>query len=124
MGPLFDDCLSLIPIIVFLQALIPAADQTFMRIQFLINFITFPTGILSAGWLVGTVTRATQVDIQARLSAGELSERRRRCLEPGNMASIVGLTPLAGRSTRISDFAALVIQDLQVLMKVIERSSR
>ena len=92
MGPLFDDCLSLIPIIVFLQALIPAADQTFMRIQSQINFITFPTGILSAGWLAGTVTRATQVDIQARLSAAELSERRRRCLEPGNMASIVGLT--------------------------------
>jgi hypothetical protein len=89
---LFDDCLSLIPIIVFLQALIPAADQTFMRIQFLINFITFPIGMLSAGWLVGTVTRATQVDIQARLSGAELSERRRRCLEPGNMASIVGLT--------------------------------
>ncbi len=74
------------------QALIPAADQTFMRIQFLINFITFPTGMLSAGWLVGTVTRATQIDIQARLSAAELSERRRRCLELGNMASIVGLT--------------------------------
>ena len=75
-----------------IQAMIPAADQTFMRIQFLINFITFPIGMLSAGWLVGTVTRATQVDIQARLSAAELSERRRRCLELGNMASTVGLT--------------------------------
>jgi len=74
------------------QTLIPDADAMFMRIQSLINFITFPTGILSAGWLVGSVTRATRVDVQLKLSATELAEQRRRCLELGNMASIVGLT--------------------------------
>lgn len=74
------------------QTLIPDADATFMRIQSVINFITFPTGILSAGWLVGSVTRATRVDIQSKLSATELAKQRRRCLELGNMASIVGMT--------------------------------
>ncbi len=75
-----------------IQSLIPDADPAFMRIQTLINMITFPTGILSARWLVGSVTRATRVDVQARLSAEELAEQRRRCMELGNVASIVGLT--------------------------------
>lgn len=73
-------------------ALIPDADPTFMRIQSIINMITFPTGILSAGWLVGSVTRATRVDVQLRLSPEDLAEQRRRCLGLGNVASMVGLT--------------------------------
>jgi serine/threonine protein kinase len=75
-----------------IQTSMPTADSTFMRIMLIINLITFPTGILSAGWLVGSVTRATKTDEQARLSAAELQERRRRCLQLGNVAAIVGLT--------------------------------
>jgi serine/threonine protein kinase len=74
------------------QTLIPDADATFMRIQSIINLIAFPTGILSSGWLVGSVTRATRVEVQSQLSRDELSEQRHRCLELGNVASLVGLT--------------------------------
>jgi len=75
-----------------IQTSMPTAEPTFMRIMSIINMITFPTGILSARWLAGSVTRATRTDEQARLSAAELQERRRRCLQLGNVAAVVGLT--------------------------------
>jgi serine/threonine protein kinase len=71
--------------------LIPEADPVFMRIQSTINLITFPTGILSAIWVAGSVTRATRVDIQSRLSHEEMTRQRQRCLGLGNAASMVGL---------------------------------
>ena len=70
----------------------PDADALFMRIQAIINMITFPTGMVSAGWLAGSVTRAIRTDEQARLTAVQLQDRRRRCLQLGNVASMVGLT--------------------------------
>ena len=75
-----------------IQASMPTAEPTFMRIMSIINMITFPTGILSASWLAGSVTRATRTDEQSRLSAAELQARRRRCLQLGNVAAFVGLT--------------------------------
>ena len=75
-----------------IQASMPTADQTFMRIMMIINMITFPTGMLSASWLAGSVIRATRSDEQLRLSAAELQARRRRCLQLGNVAALVGLT--------------------------------
>ena len=75
-----------------IKSSMPDADPVFMRIMAIINLITFPTGMLSAGWIAGSVTRATRIDEQSRLNAAELQERRRRCLQLGNVASIVGLT--------------------------------
>lgn len=75
-----------------IQASMPTAEPTFMRIMSIINMITFPTGMLSAGWLAGSVTRATRIDEQMRLTTAELQERRRRCLQLGNVAALVGLT--------------------------------
>ncbi|MCA9009856.1 MAG: serine/threonine protein kinase [Planctomycetaceae bacterium] len=74
-----------------IQNLIPNAVPVFMRIQSTINLITFPVGILIAFWLAGSVTRATRVDIQSRMSQDEIARQRRRCLELGNVASMVGL---------------------------------
>ncbi|MEJ7596237.1 MAG: hypothetical protein WKF77_32415, partial [Planctomycetaceae bacterium] len=75
-----------------IQTSMPTAEPTFMRIMSIINLITFPTGILSASSLAGNVTRAMRTDEQARLSAVELQERRRKCLQLGNVAALVGLT--------------------------------
>ncbi len=75
-----------------IQASMPEAEPTFMRIMSIINMITFPTGILSAAVLTRSVTRATRIDEQVKLSAAELQERRRQCLQLGNLAVIVGLT--------------------------------
>ena len=72
--------------------LLPDAEPTFMRIQTIINLIAFPVGMSCAGWLAGSVGRATQSDLRAKLSAASLAEQRRRCLELGNLAAIVGLT--------------------------------
>lgn len=74
------------------QTLIPDALGIFMQIQRVINLIAFSIGILSAGWLVGSVTRATRVDVQSRMSSDALAQQRRRCLQLGNVASLVGLT--------------------------------
>ena len=72
--------------------LLPDAEPTFMRIQAIINMIAFPVGMSCAGWLAGSVGRATQSDHRAKLSAASLAEQRRRCLDLGNLAAIVGLT--------------------------------
>ncbi|WP_010584309.1 serine/threonine-protein kinase [Schlesneria paludicola] len=71
---------------------LPDAEPTFMRIQAIINSIVFPVGILSAGWLAGSVAKATYIGRQGRLPAVELAEQRRRCLKLGNVAAAVGLT--------------------------------
>ncbi len=71
---------------------LPDAEPTFMRIQTIINSIVFPVGILSAGWLAGSVTKATRTCSVRKLSASELAEQRRRCLNLGNVAAAVGLT--------------------------------
>lgn len=73
-------------------ARLPEAEPTFMRIQTIINLITFPTGTACAGWLAGSVARAVQTDQRHALTSDELAGRRRRCLELGNLAVIVGLT--------------------------------
>lgn len=70
----------------------PDAEPTFMRIQAIINMITFPTGMGCASWLAGSVARAVKVDRRHELSAIELETRRKRCLELGNLAAVVGLT--------------------------------
>lgn len=68
------------------------AEPTFMRIQAIINSIAFPAGILSSGWLVGSVAKATRINSRNRLTPSELTEQRRRCLNLGNVAAGVGLT--------------------------------
>lgn len=73
-------------------ARMPDAEPTFMRIQAIINMITFPTGMGCASWLAGSVARAVKVDQRHELSAIELETRRQRCLELGNLAAVVGLT--------------------------------
>jgi serine/threonine protein kinase len=70
---------------------LPEAEPTFMRIQTIINLITFPTGIASAFWLAGSVAKATRIGSQNELSAEALAEQRRRCLDLGNIAALVGL---------------------------------
>lgn len=75
-----------------IQVRMPEAEPTFMRIQAIINMIAFPTGMCCASWLAGSVGRAVKIDKRHELTAAELSERRRRCLELGNLAAIVGLT--------------------------------
>ncbi len=70
----------------------PALEPTFMRIQTIINLIAFPTGIMSARWLAGSVAKATRIDPMNQLSSTELADQRRRCLELGNVAAMVGLT--------------------------------
>ena len=72
--------------------LLPEAEPTFMRIQTIINLIAFPVGMSCAGWLAGSVGRATRSDLRAKLSAASLAEQRRHCLDLGNLAVIVGLT--------------------------------
>ena len=71
--------------------LMPSAEPTFMRIQTIVNLIAFPVGILSARWLAGSVTQATRVGPRERLLPTDLAEQRRRCLDLGNVAAIVGL---------------------------------
>ncbi len=71
---------------------LPAAEPTFMRIQTVINLITFPTGIMSASWLAGSIAKATQIRSQDKLTPAALLEQRRRCLNLGNVAAIVGLS--------------------------------
>lgn len=70
----------------------PSAEPTFMKIQAIINLITFPAGISCAGWLAGSVARGVKLDRRGGLSATELLSRRRKCLDLGNLAAIVGLT--------------------------------
>lgn len=70
---------------------LPDAEPTFMRIQAIINSIVFPIGILSAGWLAGSVAKATYIGRLGRLPSAELAEQRRRCLKLGNVAAAVGL---------------------------------
>jgi len=71
---------------------LPEAEPTFMRIQTIINLITFPAGTACAGWLAGSVAKAVQTDQRHAFSGAELAERRKRCLDLGNLAVIVGLT--------------------------------
>ncbi|WP_397569490.1 serine/threonine-protein kinase [Schlesneria sp. T3-172] len=71
---------------------LPGSEPTFMRIQSIINMIAFPTGILCAGWLAGSVAKATHIDSKQPLPPGELAKQRRRCLDLGNVAALVGLT--------------------------------
>ena len=73
-------------------ARLPEAEPTFMRIQTIINLITFPTGTACAGWLAGSIARAVQTDQRHTLTSAELAARRKRCLDLGNLAVIVGLT--------------------------------
>ncbi len=73
-------------------ARVPDAEPTFMRIQTIINLIAFPTGALCAGWLAGSVAKATRVNRAMPLSAETLTAQRRRCLELGHLAVIVSLT--------------------------------
>ncbi len=75
-----------------IQASLPDARPTFIRIMSIINMIAFPTGILSAAILTRSVTRATRQDEQVKLSVAELQQRRHQCLQLGNMAVKVGLT--------------------------------
>ena len=71
---------------------LPDSEPTFMRIQTIINRIAFPTGIACAGWLAGSVADATRIDLKRPLTAPELAKQRRRCLNLGNVAAMVGLT--------------------------------
>ena len=71
---------------------LPDSEPTFMRIQTIINLIAFPTGIACAGWLAGSVADATRIDLKRPLTAPELAKQRRRCLNLGNVAAMVGLT--------------------------------
>lgn len=71
---------------------LPSAEPTFMKIQAIINLIAFPTGIFSARWLAGSVAKATRMERPEKLSVTALAQQRRRCLELGNVAAIVGLT--------------------------------
>lgn len=73
-------------------ARLPEAEPTFMRIQTIINLITFPTGTACAGWLAGSIAKAVQTDQRHVLTNAELAARRKRCLDLGNLAVIVGLT--------------------------------
>ena len=75
-----------------IKASMPDAEPTFWRIMSIINMITFPTGMLSGAVLTRSVTRATRMHEQAKLSTSELQERRRQCLQLGNLAVNVGLT--------------------------------
>ena len=70
----------------------PSAEPTFMRIQTIVNLVAFPVGIFSAKWLAGSVTKATQIGPDQHLLSKELAEQRRRCLDLGNVAALVGLT--------------------------------
>ncbi len=70
----------------------PEADPMFMRIQWIVNLIAFPTGILSAIWLIRRVTEATRVSNARTISAEDIEELRQRCLRLGNVAAAVGLT--------------------------------
>lgn len=71
---------------------LPDSEPTFMRIQTIINMIAFPTGIMCARWLAGSVADATRIDLKRPLPPSELAEQRRRCLNLGNVAAMVGLT--------------------------------
>ena len=84
--------------------LLPDAEPTFMQVQAIINGITFPAGILSAGWLAGSVAEATKLTPRKafgtnanasapviKLSPEELAKRRRHCLKLGHIAAAVGL---------------------------------
>lgn len=73
-------------------ARIPEAEPVFMRIQAMINLVTFPTGIMCAGWLAGSVAHAVKIDRRVVLTPGQLKAQRRRCLNLGNLAVAVGLT--------------------------------
>ena len=70
---------------------LPDAEPTFMRIQAIINMIAFPAGIGCAGWLAGSVGRAVQID-RRHSGPPNLLDQRRRCLDLGNLAAVVGLT--------------------------------
>jgi eukaryotic-like serine/threonine-protein kinase len=67
---------------------IPSAEPTFMRIQTIINLIAFPTGAACAGWLAGSVGKATR----GLSNSAPLAPQRHRCLDLGNLAAVVGLT--------------------------------
>ena len=84
--------------------LLPDAEPTFMQVQAIINGITFPAGILSAGWLAGSVAEATKLTPRKapgtnansskpvmKLTSTELAKRRRHCLKLGHIAAAVGL---------------------------------
>ncbi len=70
----------------------PDAEPMFMRIQYIINLIAFPTGILSAFWLIRRVTAATRISDVHKLSPDKIADLRQRCLKLGNLAAAVGLT--------------------------------
>lgn len=70
----------------------PDADAMFMRIQSVVNLIAFPTGILSAFWLIRRVAEATRVSDVRQLTSDSIEELRKRCLKLGNLAAAVGLT--------------------------------
>lgn len=70
---------------------VPGAEPTFMRIQAIINLIAFPVGIGCGVWLAGSVGKAVRRN-RHELPATELQDRRRRCLDLGNLAVVVSLT--------------------------------
>lgn len=71
---------------------LPEAEPTFMQIKTIVNMVAFPTGIVCASWLAGSVGKAIRLNQRKELSAVELQERRRRCLDLGNLSAIVGVT--------------------------------
>lgn len=74
------------------QAEIPAAEPTFMRIQAVINAIAFPTGVGLIAFLIVLVSRALNPGPLAEASSTFQASRRRLCLNLGNYASLVCVT--------------------------------
>lgn len=72
-----------------IQAEIPAAEPTFMRIQAVINTIAFPTGVGLITFLIILVSRSLNPSPLVEASPKFLASRRRLCLNLGNYASIV-----------------------------------
>ena len=71
---------------------IPSAEPVFMRIQAIINFIVYPLGMILGWWFSRSVAQATRLDRNSTRDPQSLTAQRKRCLDLGNIAAIVGLT--------------------------------
>lgn len=87
-----------------IQRRIPDAEATFLNIKTVVNWVAFPVGALSAGWLAGSVAKATHVDRAQSFTPGSMVAQRRRCLELGHLAAMVSITlwTMAGPAYPIS----------------------
>lgn len=75
-----------------IRASMPQAKHTFMQIMTIINLITFPAGMVCAAVLTKSVTQATRIREQVKLSSQQMQKRRQDCLQLGSLAVKVGLT--------------------------------